>query len=993
MKITKLRTNHMENPIGYALEGPVLTWTVEEARGTRTQSAQVQIAADPDFTRILSDSGVRTDLDSRGYVPELTLRERTRYYWRVSVQDDTGESGISGTAFFETAPEKIAGQWITAPFGKDAHAIYQKSWTLPETSSAAGRSVGQGDVSADGCSAGQDDSSAADIVSARLYISGLGVYEAYLNGEKIGDEYLAPFYNDYNNWIQLQTYDVTELLRGGMNTLGVMLGNGWYKGRFGFIDKMDRIYGDTQAFVCELELVCADGTRRSIVSDESFLCHTSAVLESSIYDGEVYDARLEQPGFGLPAAGSDLVRAVQSGAGSAAADGTDDAATAPESQARGTGGRENLTEAAASDEALRAQGWVSAVPAGEEIQAFSGRLRARRSLPLTVQESLKPVEVIHTPAGETVLDFGQNLTGLFTFVCREPEGAEIRLQFGEILQSGNFYNDNLRSAKEAYRYISDGTARIVRPHFTFYGFRYMKVEGIGEVNPEDFTALVLHSEMERTGWIETSNEKVNQLFHNALWGQKGNFVDVPTDCPQRDERMGWTGDAQVFCATASFNMYTPAFYRKYLYDMLGEQRELGGSVPHVVPDILDQINAALRQPGRAQELGMTPPPADADAAAGSCAWGDAATVIPWTTYLFYGDRTMLAAEYENMKLWTDHIRRIDEEKCGGRRLWTHGFHFADWLALDNFHKDTCFGGTDPYYVASTYYLYSAQLTAQAAAALGREEEAAQYGQLAEEVREAMRGEYFTPTGRLAVDTQTAMVLALYFDIAPQEARGRLIEALRAKLEEENVHLTTGFVGTPYLCPALTENGLAQYAYTLLLNEDFPSWLYEVNMGATTVWERWNSVLPDGMISDTGMNSLNHYAYGSIVEWMYRYMCGLNPDKDEPGFRRFTIRPYPDARFGQVEMRYESVYGTIRSGWKQEDGAWVFTVRVPFDTQARFELPEAVLEEAKVCVRRADGTVLESAGESLLRDGGTDLVPGEYVITVARALADGGEACV
>ena len=530
--------------------------------------------------------------------------------------------------------------------------------------------------------------------------------------------------------------------------------------------------------------------------------------------------------------------------------------------------------------------------------------------------------------------------------------------------------------------------------------------------------------------IETSNPKVNRLFLNALWGQKGNFVDTPTDCPQRDERMGWTGDAQVFCATASFNMYTPAFYHKFLYDMAEEQKELGGSVPHVVPDILDQINDVLEDPIRAAQLGIKTSQesngsgvAHADRAengeeknaanetalneaveteketsealeketaekeperaAGSCAWGDAATVIPWTSYVFFGDKTLLKKEYENMKMWTDYIHRIDEEKCGGKRLWTYGFHFADWLALDNFHKDSCLGGTDPYYVASCYYLYSAELTAKAAATLGKGEDAIYYTRLAEEVREAIRKEYFTVTGRIAIDTQTAMVLALRFGIVPENARERLIQSLKTKLEEEKIHLTTGFVGTPYLCPVLTENGLADYAYTLLLNEDFPSWLYEVNMGATTIWERWNSVLPDGSISDTGMNSLNHYSYGSIVEWMYRYMCGINPDEHEAGFQKFVIKPYPDIRFEYAKADYQSVYGRIESGWKKTDKGWQFQIMVPFDTTAQFVLEEKLQKEfgKNVSVEAAGGKAAPRAEEELKNSGQAVLEPGSYVIRV------------
>lgn len=930
MQITNLRTNHLKNPIGFYISPLSLSWNVEGAKGKKTKMAQVKIAADPEFTRIVWDSTKRSDIDSAACMPDFIPEERTRYFWKVEVWDDVGDFGISDSAFFETAPNEICGKWITAPFEKGVHGIYRKKWEINEK--------------------------AEEIKTARLYIAGMGLYEAYLNGKKVGEEYLTPFYNDYNHWIQFQTYDVTKMLKSGNNELGIMLGNGWYKGRFGFIDKLDRLYGDTQTLICELKITLRNGNKITVSSDESFQCQKSPVLSSSIYDGEAYDANI----------------------------------VSEENQ------------------------WISAVISDEEIQKWSRKLTPRYSLPLITHEALKPVKVIYTPAKETVLDFGQNLTGIFSFVCREPKGTKIHLQFGEILQNHNFYNENLRTAKEEFVYISDGNVRIVRPHFTFYGFRYMKVEGIQDVENADFTAYALYSDMEETGRIDTSDQKVNRLFLNALWGQKGNFVDTPTDCPQRDERMGWTGDAQVFCATASFNMYTPAFYRKFLYDMYGEQKELGGSVPHVVPDILDQINRVLEDPKRAEQLGVktsqesngsgvahaekeeadgveegcqeeSSEKKEPEKAAGSCAWGDAATVIPWTSYVFFGDKALLEKEYDNMKMWTDYIHQIDEEKCGGKRLWNYGFHFADWLALDNFHKDSCLGGTDPYYVASCYYLYSAELTAKAAAVLGKGKDAVYYTKLAGEVREAIRKEYFTAAGRIAVDTQTAMVLALRFGIVPENAKSRLIQSLKAKLEEENIHLTTGFVGTPYLCPVLTENGLADYAYTLLLNEDFPSWLYEVNMGATTIWERWNSVLPDGSISDTGMNSLNHYSYGSIVEWMYRYMCGINPDEHEAGFRKFMVRPYTDSRFEYARAEYQSTYGLIESGWKRTEDSWTFQVTVPFDTEAEFVLEEKVREQAsgKVELKMSDGKEMPEAEEKLRKEGHILLQTGKYVIRVPR----------
>lgn len=848
MRIGCLRTNHITNPVGYQMKKVSFSWIVTEAEGNHVLKSRVKVALDEEMEELVHDSGEQKDISSLNYTPDFELQMEKRYYWQVEVWDDAGDYGISEKAYFETAAEMKTAEWIQAPFAKEVQPLFRRTFSLDQKP-----------------------------VKARLYICGLGVYEAYINGEKISDEYLTPYYNDYNLWLQYQTYDLTEQIGEGENCLGVMLGNGWYKGRFGFVEHMGELYGDTCHMICELKLIFADGTERVIASDEAWLCAPSPVLESSIYDGEVWDSRKEIPGW---------------------------------SQAD-------------CDE----KEFVHAVLCKEKKELLVPRL----SLPVKVMEKIRPAELIHTTADEQVIDFGQEMTGWVEFLCDEPEGTEIVLQFGEILQGGCFYNENLRTAKEEYHYISNGEKRWVRPHFTFYGFRYMKVTGISEICLDNFTGCVMYSEMEQTGRIQTSNPKVNQLVHNALWGQKGNFLDVPTDCPQRDERMGWTGDAQVFSATASYNMYTPAFYAKYLYDMKLEQDTLSGSVPHVVPDILGQIDRILHANDKNSDN------AAVSSAHGSCAWADAGTVIPWTLYQFFGDKTLLEREYGNMKAWADYIRKVDAEKCGGKYLWTDGFHFADWLALDNYRKDTCFGATDPYFVASVYYYYSVSLTAKAAKALGKTADQEYYENLAVHIKEAFLKEYFTPAGRLAQETQTALAMVLWMDLIPEGAKQRQIDTLMRKLKEENMHLTTGFVGTPLLCPVLTEYGHADAAYTLLLNEDFPSWLYEVNMGATTIWERWNSVLPDGSISDTGMNSLNHYAYGSVVEWMYRYMCGLRGSEETPGFEAFVISPYVDERFEWVNMQYDSAKGSIRSEWKKEENGYLYTVEVPFDTEADFVL--------------------------------------------------------
>ncbi len=842
MEVTKLRTNHIINPIGYSLDGLSLSWVTKNSTGKMQKAAQVQVSLEETFDHILYDSGKVAASNSIDFPLSLALSPRTRYWWRVQVWADNGDTAQSEAAYFETGKlgETWKGMWIAPSMACTSHPYMRKGFVLP---------------------------SEKRIRQARAYVCGVGLYEFYLNGEKVGNEFLTPYYNDYDFWLQYQTYDITPYLREGENTAGAMLGKGWYMGRFGFSPE-NVPFGDQFALLCEIVMETEDDETIVIPTDLSWECALGPVVSSGIYDGEVYDSRLEIEGWS-------------------------------------NGAKNGI--------------WSSVQPCSLRYD----KLSERWSIPVSKQEKIKPVEVIHTPAGETVLDFGQNLTGWMEADVDLPKGESLTLQCGEILQKGNFYRGNLRSAQEEYTYISNGEKAHIRPHFTFYGFRYLNVKIQGEVNLEDFTAWVLHSDLPRTGEILTANPKINQLFHNALWGQKGNFLDVPTDCPQRDERMGWTGDAQIFCGTACYNMYTPAFFSKYLHDMLFEQRYFGGAVPHVVPQMMRNQKSIM--------LGK-----DASCVA-SCAWGDAAAVIPWTIYLHYGNKKALCRQFQNMCGWVDYIKNQDE-KDGGTRLWRTGFHFADWLALDNPDKSSRFGGTDNAYIASAYYMYSAELTAKAAQVLGEKALYKKYHALAEEVKTAIQKEYFTASGRIAIQTQTAMVVALFMGIVPKEHRLKIVKALREKLEANNLHLDTGFVGTPYLCRALSDNGANDYAYTLLLNEDYPSWLYEVNMGATTVWERWNSVLPDGSISDTGMNSLNHYAYGSIVEWMYRNMCGLRPCEDGPGFSKTVIMPQPDIRIPWTKCRYDSASGEYQINWEYQEDGWNLEIEVPFNASALVVLP-------------------------------------------------------
>ncbi|MDR0396422.1 MAG: glycoside hydrolase family 78 protein [Oscillospiraceae bacterium] len=815
MRLYDMKTNRLANPLGFTLGVPRASWKVDQADGSSQRWARVRVAADPDMGGILYDTGERAELDSLCVPLPVTLAPRTRYYWDAQVEDDQGGCVRSDPVWFETGKmdEPWTARWITAPAGS-----VKGDLTIRRTFSAD-----------------------KPIRSARIYAAGVGLYELELNGSKVGDEFFAPFCNQYAKWIQVQTYDADALLRRGENTLCARLGNGWYMGRFGFRDT-SKLAGDTQALKLELHIYYQDGAYEVVSTQPgSWIVSDSPFSNDNIYDGETYDATF-QSSVGVPA-----VEYVN----------------------------DKLDRAALMD---------------------------RLSPPVRAARRLKPASVFTTPAGETVLDLGQEITGYLEFNASMPRGARVRLNYFELLQDGNVFRDNLRSAKQEYHYISDGSGEAVRPRFTFYGFRYVQLIGFDNPKPGDFTGVVIHSELQRTAWFESSSPKLNRFAENVLWGQLGNFLDVPTDCPQRDERMGWTGDAQAFAGTACYQTDAAAFYDKYMYDMLMEQELHDGAVPHTVPS-LPFLGAA------------------------ACAWADAAAVIPWTAYVFYGDRALLTKQYQNMQAWVEWLYRHDEAN-GGARLWRDGSHFGDWLAPDT--KDgSPKGGTDDYFLASAYYYYSVSLLTNAALALGRTEDALKYGQLKDEIVRALRHEYFTPGGALAQTTQTGYVISLFMDFAPPNSREKLAALLRREFDQSKGKLRTGFVGTAYLCRTLCEAGMTDIAYSLLLNEEMPGWLYEVDMGATTVWERWNAILPDGRISDITMNSLNHYAYGAVMEWVFRDVCGIAPTEGAPGFRSALIAPKPDKRLPCASLRFESPIGLYVSDWAIEDGRFRWTITVPF----------------------------------------------------------------
>ena len=704
--------------------------------------------------------------------------------------------------------------------------------------------------------------------NARLAITGLGLFRAFLNGKRVGRDYLTPGFNDYDAYLRYYTYDVTGLLTEGENTLAVFLGDGWYKGRFGIdkpIEAGDKVFGDkyllsAKLYTFDLAFRKAEGEEEEsappsapfflLETDEKWTAAPAFSTFNNIYDGE-----------------------------------TDDFSRAP--------GKES--PCVLSDEGYRL------------VPAFGAEIREIMTL--------KPVLYL-SPKGERILDFGQNAAGFVRVKLHAPRGTKVTLTHGEVLQNGCFYNANYRTAKAEATYIADGTEREVEPFFTYFGFRYVKVEGLEEVSPDDFTFVVLSSALEKTSDWHSDNEEIDRLVKNAYFGQLSNFLDVPTDCPQRDERLGWTADAQVFSRTACYQEDCFATYDKFMTDLRADQTAyFGGDIPMYSPSL-------KREAGN-----------------GGAVWADAATILPQNVYLFYGDKELLQKNYPMMKDYADLlISRAEKQGRGG--LILSGFTFGDWLAQDGVCPQALAGGTDNGFIMSVYCYHSLTLAADAAKTLARSRDEKKYRAYAEKVRTAILGEYFSSSGRLALDTQTAYVLSLYFGIYVD--RARIVEGFRARLEKDFYRMKTGFCGTPLLLPALLSSGMEEEAFRILFSEECPGWLYQIRLGATTVWERWNSLLADGTISGTNMNSLNHYAYGTVAEALYGYVAGLRPQ--EPGWKTALVQPHFNYRLKKIDFSYRSPVGTYAVSYRVgKDGCVRAEITVPAGGEVVLRLPGATEE--------------------------------------------------
>jgi alpha-L-rhamnosidase len=702
-----------------------------------------------------------------------------------------------------------------------------------------------------------------EIKQARLYITALGVYEAEINGQLIHDHVMAPGWTSYKHRLRYQVCDVSALLHPGRNAIGAILGDGWFRGRLGFGGGQANIYGDRLALLAQLEVTYADGTIQRVVTDESWRASTGPILENDIYDGEKYDARLEKTGWTQP--------------------GFDD------------------------------RNWV-----GVQIKEWDlGTLFAPIGPAVRRTQQISPVSIFSSPSGRTLVDFGQNLVGRLRISVKGPAGNTITLRHAEVLEQGELGTRPLRHAKATDRYTLKGTGiEVWEPRFTFHGFRYAEIEGWpGELNAQDIRAIVCHSDMQRTGWFECSDPLLNRLHENVVWSMRGNFFDIPTDCPQRDERLGWTGDIQVFSPTASFLYDSAGFLASWLRDVAAELKEYG-VMPFVVPNVLP---------------GKNPPAA---------AWGDAATFIPWVLYQCFGDLGILANQYDSMRAWVDLIASI----AGEGHLWDSGFQFGDWLDPAAPPDNPAAARTPGYIIASAYFARSAEWVGQAAKLLGKPDDQAHYLELARKVREAFNREYVTPSGRMVSDASTAYAVALQFALLPTlEQRLYAGRRLAALARSSGFRISTGFVGTPLICDALSGSGQTEAAFRLLTAKENPSWLYPVTMGATTIWERWDSMLPDGSINPGEMTSFNHYALGAVADWMHRTIGGIIPA--EPGYRRIEFRPQLGGGLTQAACKHLTPYGPAACAWKLADGQMSIEIEVPANTRATVYLPGKTAGEA------------------------------------------------
>lgn len=880
LRITKILMDYETSQVGIT-HIPQFGWILEsDKRDVVQDSYELEIALDDIFTETVYAGGkVESDASAQVLPEGLTLRSQTRYFVRVRVTAAGEETEWAETSFVTGIMDNSEWKAEFVSAEEEADKDLSKGTYVRKTFALKGK-----------------------VKEAFASTTALGLYNFYINGRKVGTDELTPGWTSYRKHLCYQTYDVTEYLNEGENAMGAILGAGWYKGKMGFLEVRNN-YGTRTAFLAQMTVRYEDGTEEVFVTDESWTGADAPIVFAEIYDGEIYDASMEIPGW--------------SNAGDVAGI------------------------------------WrpVSSVEFSKEVLAGQG------SGKVAEMDEVRAKRIFTTPQGDTVIDFGQNMTGHIHVKAYGKPGDVIELHCFEVLDAaGNVYLDNLRGAKESmkYTFAEEGEVEYTTT-FTFMGFQYAKIVSYpGTPEIENFTAYTLHTRMNQTGRLEFSNPDLNQLAHNILWGLKGNFLDVPTDCPQRNERLGWTGDAQIFCRTACFLENTYNFYRKWLVDVEADQTPEGG-VAHVVPDLLsgrpEIVNDWLLGQGSHS----------------AAAWADVAVINPWTMYLTFGDKEILIQQYRSMKGWIDFMKEHAQDY-----IWNYKLQFGDWVALDA-EEGSYFGATPNDLTCTAYFAYSTGLFVKIAKVLGNEEDAEEYQKLYEKIVEKFQNTFFDENGVMTAQTQTAHIVALYFGLTPDKYKETTVGNLLKLLEKENGHLVTGFVGTPYFCHALSQNGHVKEAYDLLLKDDFPSWLYQVKMGATTVWEHWDGMKPDGTMWSPDMNSFNHYAYGAIGEWMVRVAGGLEVDEGKPGYKHAVIYPRLGGGLSFMKCEYDSVYGTVKSFWEDHGNSAVLHVTVPVNTTATI-----CLDGAKA-VTDSDGLTFTDDGSCMKAEAGS----GEYNICFER----------
>ena len=876
LNVTKLTFDHETAPVGLD-HAPVFGWQLTgDCRDIRQTMAQLQIAMTPDFAAPVFDQVLPGKNSIAVQAAGFAPRALTRYYARVRIKADTA-------AGLQTSDWSAPGSFVTALL--DPEREWRAAFISAEDAdtcreSSAGTMV-RGDFAV-----------RPGIRAAYACTTALGLYNFYLNGTKVSTDEMTPGWTSYNRRLLYQTYDVTALLHPGTNRAGAMLGAGWYKGVMG-LTRARNNYGDRTAFSMQLTLQYDNGTTEIVTTDASWQGTTAPVTFSEIYHGEEYDAALELPGWA-------------------------DAAAPDAAPAGRWHGVETVT-----------------YPAAQLYAQAAGKVSVRNRLPAQ--------RIFTTPAGETVVDFGQNMAGRVEITATGGPGdvAELRC-FEELDADGNAYLANLRKARTImrYKFAQPGTVTW-HPQFTYMGFRYaLVVQWPGTPRAENFTACTLHTAMEPAGQFQCSEPLVNGLHHNITWGLKSNFLDVPTDCPQRDERLGWTGDAQIFSETACWLADTWTFYTKWLTDLVADQLPDGG-VTDVVPNI-EEHHTEGNWLMRTSPYGMS-------------GWADAATIIPWVVYKMYGDASILRNQYASMCRWVDFMTAHTRGD-----LFTFMTQLGDWVALDA-EPGSFFGATPTALTSQAYYALSARILALTASVLGKAADTEKYTAVYKNAKDAFIKNFFDAEGTLTAQTQTAHILALRFDLTPEKWRAKTVQRLLQLLDERGGHLVTGFLGTPYFCAALSENDCLKQAYDLLLKKDFPGWLYQVAQGATTVWEHWDGRRPDGTMWSAGMNSFNHYAYGAVGAWLYSTVLGLGQQAGTAGFTAARLAPRPGGGLNWAEGWHETPLGRYALRWEKDAVKTNVTFSVPANAEAELVLEPGAQVIATDGIAFTNGTARVGSG--------------------------------